>query len=266
MRFYTESMGESFKISLKCKQIYSEKSKFQKIEVLENKTFGKILRLGGCFQISELDESLYHKSLVQPAMSSHKFPREVLIIGGGDGCSLREVLKYNSVDKITLVEIDKRVVEISRRFFSRLNKYSLEDKKVEVFLEDGNDFLLKNTNLFDIIILDLTDPDKLSKKLYSKEFYKLVSRRLKRGGIISLHAESIFYPKISRKILVNLKEIFKEIRVLSAPAPIYGGQMYFVTASLFKMPRKAQGHECNNWNWKDNEAIILKGKTLGGRF
>ena len=108
-------------------KLYSKKSKFQNIEIFDHDFFGKVLRIDGCFQTSELDEYLYHEPLVQFALFSHPTPKKVLIIGGGDGGSLEEVIKHKDVEKIIMVELDKEVVEVSKKFLNQINKNAFMD-------------------------------------------------------------------------------------------------------------------------------------------
>ena len=214
------------------KKLFEGKSKFQKIEVFEDNFYGRILRLDNQFQTAEFDEFIYHEAITHFALFSHKNPKKVLIIGGGDGGALEEVLKHRIVNSITLVDIDKKVIEVSKKYLTRINKFSFEDKKVNVIIKDGLEYL-KNTNLnFDIIILDITDPSTESKKLYTKEFYKLISNKLNKGGIFSLHAESpLDYSNLSRKIIQNLKKVFKFNLSYSTFVPIYGTIITFVFCS-----------------------------------
>ena len=212
--------------------LFSKKSEFQKIEIFKHDFFGKILRLNGCFQTSELDEFLYHEPLVQYALFSHPNPKKVLIIGGGDGGALKEVIKHKKIKKIDMIELDKDVVEVSKKFLSNINKNSFNDKRVNLQYMDGVDYLKQKENRYDIIILDLTDPSGESLKLYTKEFYELVKSRLNKKGILSLHTESyLFYPKIFGRIIETLKNVYRYVAPHGNDVPLYGGTISFALCS-----------------------------------
>lgn len=214
------------------KEIVKVKSKYQNIKVIYNEFYGKILILDDYFQISENDEFLYHEALVHFPLFAHPCPRSVLIIGGGDGGALEEVLKHDTITKVVQVELDPMVTEISKIYFSKVNKHKFDDSRVNLFFEDGFNYLEKNTDLFDIILIDLTDPNDLSKKLYSLEFYLLVKKHLTNGGIVSLHIESpVYMPKLFGNILYTLKSVFKEIKIHDNYVPLYGGTIYFALCS-----------------------------------
>jgi len=169
------------------KEIYSGKSKFQKIEIFENEEFGKILVLDGVVQLSTKFEYIYHEMLVHPAMFYHKNPKRVLIIGGGDGGCLREVAKH-PVKEIYLVDIDKKVIEVSKKYLPSVSAGSFRDKRLKIFNEDAFKFLERYQNFFDVIIEDLTDPKGPSLSLWEKKFYQRILNALNKGGIVSMQA------------------------------------------------------------------------------
>lgn len=214
------------------KRLFEGKSKFQKIEIFEDNFYGRILRLDNQFQTSEFDEFIYHEAITHFALFSHKNPKRVLIIGGGDGGALEEVLKHQLVKSVVLVDIDEKVIEVSKKYLTKINKCSFEDKRVNIIIKDGLDYLKDANSNFDIIILDITDPSAESKELYTKYFYKLVLNKLNNGGIFSLHAESpLDYSNLSKKIIRNLKEVFKFNLSYSTFVPIYGTIITFVVCS-----------------------------------
>lgn len=229
---FDEQDGTSgFFLSAKSK-LFSKKSQFQKIEVFEHDFFGKVLRIDGCFQTSELDEYLYHEPLVQFALFSHPHPKKVLIIGGGDGGSLKEVTKHKDLVNITMVELDKDVVDVSKKFLNKINKNSFSDNRVNILYQDGIKYLEETKETFDVIILDLTDPSGESLKLYTKEFYENVKNRLNEMGIVSLHTESyLFYPKVFGRIISTLKSVFRHVSAHGNDVPLYGGTISFALCS-----------------------------------
>ncbi len=196
------------------KEIFSGKSKFQKIEIFQAKEFGKILVLDGMVQLSTKDEFVYHEILVHPALLSHKKPEKVLIIGGGDGGTLREVVKY-PVKEIFLVDIDKKVIEISKRYLPQVSRGAFGDKRLKIFNEDAKEFIKRFKNFFDVIIEDLTDPSPLAKFCWNLRFYKEVLEALKKDGVASFQSGYLkeVFAKKARK---DLKKIFPYFEVRKA--------------------------------------------------
>ena len=196
------------------KEIYSGKSKFQKIEVFETKEFGRVLALDGLVQLSTKDEFVYHEMLVHPAFLYQSNPKTVLIIGGGDGGVLREVVKY-PVKEIFLVDIDREVIEISKKYLPSLSKGAFEDKRLKIFNEDALNFVKKSKNYFDIIIDDLTDPTGPSRALWTTKFYKNISRALKETGVAAFQTAYLKerFAKTARK---KIRKVFPFLKVHKA--------------------------------------------------
>lgn len=215
----------------KSKVLYRKKSDFQKIEVFENELFGKILILDGLVQTSEKDEFFYHEMLVHPALISHPSPEHVLIIGGGDGGSLKEVLRY-PVKEVFLVEIDPLVVEVSKTFFPWLSS-SLEDKRVKLFFVDGREFIKKTDRLFDVVLVDSSDPVGPSLSLHEDDFFRGLKSCIIPDGIVAAQVGSPFYHLDSIAARnSSLKKLFKFVRFYFAPVPTYpGGCWCFVFLS-----------------------------------
>ena len=202
------------------KEIYSGKSKFQKIEVFETEEFGRILVLDGLVQLSTKDEFVYHEMLIHPAFLYHQKPERVLIIGGGDGGALREVAKY-PVKEIFLDDIDAKVIEVSKKYLPSLSNGAFNNKRVKVFNEDGLKFVKKYNDFFDVIIIDLTDPTGISLLLWKIGFYKDVSRALKNKGVIGVQSGYIREPfaKKARKDIAKVFPYFKIHRAFVACYP-----------------------------------------------
>jgi len=214
------------------KQLYSGRSLFQKIEVYETQSFGRVLVLDGIFQTSEKDGFIYHEMLCQLPLFCHRHPKKVLIIGGGDGGSLREILKH-PIDKVWLVEIDKKVIEISKKYLPSISRRSFDSKKAEIIIGNGLKFIKKYKNFFDVIILDSSDPSGPARKLFSSEFYKDVKRALKKNGVISVQSGSLtVQPKLVSLINQRLKKIFSFVQTHFACVPLYqAGEYAFILAS-----------------------------------
>lgn len=193
------------------KEIYSGKSKFQKIEVLDTNEMGRILVLDNFIQLSAKHEFIYHEILVHPAFFYHPKPKRVLIIGGGDGGVLREVVKHR-VDTIFLVDIDKKVIEISKKYLPSVSERAFQDRRLEIFIEDASKFVKRYNNFFDIIIDDLTDPTGVSVELWKIKFYKDIARALKKSGI-AVFQTAYLEERFAQKNRKNIKKIFPFFKV-----------------------------------------------------
>lgn len=217
--FYTPTSGLFFRAD---KVLCSRTSNFQKIEVFDHDFYGKVLFLDGLVQTTEKDEFYYHEMLVHPALVCHPSPESVLIIGGGDGGALKQVLAY-PVKHVTLVEIDADVIDVCREFFPWL-KPCLKDKRAELVVADGNDFLAQSQRSFDIILVDSSDPVGPSAVLHQKDFFGKLKKRLKPGGVAASQSGSLllhgatFRPKAK-----FLKSLFRMARFYVSPVPTYPG-------------------------------------------
>src|SRR6056297_357983 len=179
----------------KDKVIFEEQSRYQKIVMTQWKD-NYWLFINGNQQLSTLDEALYHEPMVHPAMKSVQYPQQVLILGGGDGCAAREVLKYNQTELITLVDLDPLITELGRTHpaFVEMNNNSLNSPKVSIVNKDAYKFLSETNRYWDVIIIDLPDPKTIELgRLYSKEFYQLCKRHLRPGGAMVTQAGSPYY-------------------------------------------------------------------------
>lgn len=211
--------------------LFRGRSRFQTIDVFENDAFGRVLFLDGLVQTTERDEFFYHEMLVHPALLRHPRPRRVLIIGGGDGGALREVLRH-PVERATLVEIDGRVIDVCRAHFGWLDP-SLRSGRAEVVVEDGNTFLDATKDRFDVILVDSSDPVGPSTVLHERAFYAKVKRALKPGGIAAAQAGALLYHLDShRRKNAFLKRMFRQARFYTGPVPTYpGGTWCYVFCS-----------------------------------
>ncbi len=209
------------------------RSRYQEICVTETYDFGLALMLDGRVQFTERDEAVYHEALVHPVMLAHRNPERVLIVGGGDGLALREVLKHNCVKRAELVDLDEAVIEVCRRHFRKILSGAFEDPRVRVHIGEGREFLEKAPERhYDIVILDLTDPlgGGPEKLLYTIEFYKLVRKALKEEGLMATQATSPFYPRVFGSIVKTVREVFPSISYHLAFVPSYSLPWAFITA------------------------------------
>ena len=196
--WFTEhhSKGVDFSIRVD-KQLHTEQSEFQRIDVFESKEFGRFLTLDGLMMLTEKDEFIYHEMIVHPAMAVHPHVRRVLLIGAGDGGAVRELCRYPEIEQIDMVEIDERVVEVSRRFLPK-TACCLVDERLHIFYEDGLKFVRGKEDAYDLIVVDSTDPFGPGEGLFTKEFYGNCYKALHEDGILINQHESPFYEEDRR--------------------------------------------------------------------
>ncbi len=229
--------------------LHAQQSPYQLIEVVETDDYGRVLFLDRRFQTSEREEFFYHESLVHPAMMEHDAPTSVLIIGGGDGGALEEVTKYRTVRRITMVELDGEVVSVSKRYLPSVCGSAFDDPRVEVIVGDGRAFLERTRDVYDIIILDLTDPMEPSKFVYTREFYTLCRDHLTSSGILSLHNDSpFFYPEAFNVITKTVRSVFEDVRQFITFIPGYLFDFAFAICRVGGIPSPARETLDKRWN------------------
>ena len=227
--------------------LYSGQSKHQSIDIINTGSFGVCLVLDGKVQSSESDEFVYHEALVHPAMLTHPKPERIFIAGGGEGATLREVLLHKSVDKVTMVDLDKEVVDICRRFLPSFHQNSFDDPRVELHFADARKYLEESPAKFDVIIIDLADPlaEGPARFLYTQEFYQIVKRRLEPDGIMSVQAESATWADLQNfAVIVNtLRTVFATVRPYHVHIPSFTSLWGFISASDNLDPTKLAPEE-----------------------
>jgi spermidine synthase len=215
--YQTPASGIFFDVK---KVLYAGRSRFQTIEIILNKDYGRVLLIDGLVQTTERDEFYYHEMLVHPALASHPKPENVLVIGGGDGGALREVLKHG-VKKAWLVEIDGQVIEACRAHFPWL-KADFKDPRAELVVADGDVFIEKTASRFDVILVDSSDPVGPSTVLHQEAFFRKLKSRLKPGGIIAAQAGSLMLHQDSHaRKSAFLRKMFRQARLYLGPVPTY---------------------------------------------
>jgi len=226
--YHTESSGVFFKTK---KLLYRQNSPYQNIEVINNEYFGRVLLLDDLVQTTERDEFFYHEMLVFPALVTHPSPQDILVIGGGDGGVLKEILR-NPVRYACLVEVDSQVIEVSRKYFPWLSP-SLKDERAELVIADGREFIEEIERKFDIVFVDSSDPVGPSAYLHEEEFFFKLKKCLKPEGIVVAQAGSPFYHLESIKEKNSyLKKLFKAVCFYMSPVPTYpGGSWCYVFLS-----------------------------------
>ncbi len=197
--------------------LYSGYSKFQKIDILDLYAYGKTLFLDNKIQSAQLDEHIYHEALVQPAMFAHPAPESALIIGGGEGATLREVLKHNTIKRATMVDIDGELVKASRKYLPEWSDGAYEDSRTELIIDDARKYIFETDQKFDVVISDLTEPleEGPSKYLFTLEFYKRIHEILTDEGVLVVQSGSAVqtYNDLAASIHKTLAQLFNFVRV-----------------------------------------------------
>ncbi|NPA62587.1 MAG: spermidine synthase [Methanococci archaeon] len=239
--WFTEYHNNNVALSVRIKDIlYREKSEFQEIEIVDSYDFGKVLILDNTFQTTERDEFIYHELISHIPLFTHPNPKRVLVIGGGDGGTVREVVKHDSVEVVDFVELDEKVIEACKKYMPKLS-CEIENEKVNVLITDGIKYVAETENKYDVIIVDCPDPVGPAKGLFEKEFYKNVFKCLNDDGIMVQQSESPLYNlDLIQNICKYLKEAgFEIIRPYTYPMPTYpSGFWSFTLASKKHDPLK----------------------------
>ena len=210
-------------------RLLDEQTPFQRIEVLDTHEFGRMMLLDGCVMFTDRDEFVYHEMIVHVPMLTHPAPKDVLIIGGGDGGSVREALKHPGVESVQLVEIDEGVINASRKYFPALVT-GLDDPRVSIQCMDGFQFLDDHQDAFDVILVDSIDPVGEAAKLFTTSFYAKVKASLRAGGCAAFQSESPFYStSVLAEMQQRLGEGFKVVRPYTAFIPTYPSGLWSFT-------------------------------------
>ncbi len=213
--------------------LYHGTSHYQEILVIETEDYGRVLLLDGLVMTTERDEFFYHEALVHPAMQHHPSPRTVLIIGGGDGGALREVLRYREVERAVVVEIDPEVVRVAKEFFPQMAS-SFEDPRVDLLFEDAARYVEEGAERFDVAIMDTSDPVGPAEVFYREAFFSSLTGVLRPDGVVGIQAESpIFHMEEVRSLYGFVRKGFGTTRAYVAPVPTYpGGLWMFLLAGV----------------------------------
>ena len=216
-------VGLYFKVE---RTLFSGTSPYQRIDIYETAGHGKMLFNDGIIMLSERDEFIYHEMIAHVPLFVHPAPRQVLIIGGGDGGTVREVLKHPIVERVVLVEIDKMVVDACRKYFPSLTS-ALGDPRLEIRYEDGVRYVSDVPQTFDVVIVDSTDPIGPAEPLFGRTFYENVSRALNPEGILVTQAESAFYdPELQQPMLTHQRPFFKRLHLYLYSNLTYPGSLW----------------------------------------
>jgi len=251
MNHFTETLydgyGQQFRID---ELLYEEKTAHQHLLIFHNDLFGRVMALDGVVQTTEKDEFIYHEMLAHVPVLAHGRVSRVLIVGGGDGGMLREVLKHRGVESVTQVELDRKVVDLCRQYLPNHSQGAFEDPRVALVFDDGLHFVSSTDRQFDVIISDSTDPIGPGEALFSADFYRACKHRLKPGGVLVTQNGVVFMqPDEVRTTANHFRNLFADWHFFTAAIPTYvGGSMNF------------------GWGTDDPALRRIPGDTLRERF
>jgi spermidine synthase len=233
-RWYNEQLhdnyGQRFKIDA---VLFEEKTPHQHLIIFENSQFGRVMALDGNIQLTTEDEHIYHEMMAHTPIMTHGKAKRVLIIGGGDGGILREVLKHQTIEQVTMVEIDKSVIDMCRKYLPSVSNGAFTDGRLNLVIDDGMRFVKETTERFDIIMVDSTDPVGPGEVLFTQEFYQQCKRCLNAGGIFtSQNGTSFLQDWEFKQTQQRLANYYKTVDFYLAQIPTYiGGYMMLAFAS-----------------------------------
>ena len=233
--WFSERHTQNVKFSIRVeRQLYSGQSEFQRIDVFDSREFGRFLTLDGYLMLTEKDEFIYHEMMTHVPMAVHPDPRKILVIGGGDGGVIRELTRYEKIERIDMVEIDPLVVEVSKKYLPQTAS-RLDDPRVHIYYEDGLRFIRSVHEEYDLIIVDCSDPGGPGEGLFTKEFYGSCYKALKDDGIMVNQHESPFYEEDAmtmQRVHKRIVESFPISRVYQVHVPTFpAGHWLFGFAS-----------------------------------
>lgn len=234
MKNYLETLypawGQNFVVD---KVLFEAKTEHQHLVIFENDQWGRVMALDGVIQTTQNDEFVYHEMLTHVPMFSHPNPKSVLIIGGGDGGILREVLKHKSVEQVTHVEIDGQVIEMCKEYFPNHSQGAFDDPRVEIVIADGVEFVNQTAKKYDVVISDSTDPIGPGEVLFTSRFYQGVKNCLNPGGVfVAQNGVSFLQTSEVTTTAQRLSPLFSKVTFYQASVPTYvGGIMTFAWGS-----------------------------------
>ncbi len=227
---------------LASRTLFDKVSSYQRVRVYETEAHGRVLMLDDVFMCTERDEFFYHEALIHPNALCHANPRSALIIGGGDGGSVKQLCKHATIREITLVEIDALVIATAQQFLGNVHGGTLDpasNARLSIHIEDGAGFLRDSNDQWDLLILDLTDPAPLANELYGDAFYRLCAQHLSARGMLSLQVASpVLRPDIVVDVVQKLRRHFNVVAPYLVPTPHAGGLWMMISASQAVDPRQ----------------------------
>ena len=236
-----------------------KKTAYQEMYIVETGIYGKALVLDGKWQSSTGDEFLYHEPLVHPAMIYHEFPRKVLVLGGGEGATIREVLRWQSVEKVAMVDIDGEVVEACRQYLPEMHTNAFDDPRLQLVIGDALEFLDVSGESWDVIISDLSDPieEGPSFQLFTKDYFEKILQVLTPEGFFVVQAGPVSpgEMKLHVRIVNTMKAVFPYVQSYNSHIPTYARPWGFALGSRKMINSRPEPEKVNK---------LLKEKTLGG--
>jgi spermidine synthase len=240
-RWVEETLHKHWRARLEANAILHEsKSAHQHIVIFDNGDFGRMLVIDGVVQLSTRDEFIYHEMMAHVPLLSLERPERVLVVGGGDGGVLREVLKHPSVKRIDLCEIDRSVIDLSREYFPDISSGAFDNRRVHVTIADGRQFVAESRQSFDAIICDTTEPVGVAKTLFDEEFFANCRRRLATPGVfVTQNGLPFMHPEHLAKSGRHLRASFADAACFLCGQPTYfGGPFALVWGATSKQCRK----------------------------
>jgi len=228
----TEKQTENLGMTCRIKEtLFSGQSDFQTISVVDSYEFGRMLVLDGVFQTSIFEEYIYHEMIAHVPLFTHPHPQKVLVIGGGDGGAVREIVRHQAVETVEMVEIDGMVVDISKKYLPEISAAMLENHpKLKLDIGDGIAYMKAAENFYDVIIVDCSDPIGPGVGLFSRDFFKDVHRALKPDGLFVQQTESPFYHQsLISRIYKDIADFFPVTKMYLANIPLYPGGLHSFT-------------------------------------
>jgi spermidine synthase len=246
--------------------LHTQQTRFQKLEIADTVAYGRAMFLDDKIQSAVQDEFIYHEALVHPAMVLHPEPRAVLVVGGGEGATLREVLRHRTVQRALMVDIDRDAVSAAKTHLLEWHQGAFDDARTDLLHADARAYLERHDERFDCIVVDVTDPlaGGPSYRIFTREFYQLAAERLGDHGTIAVQAESAD-PQVLEAhltIVATLREVFPHAAAYSAHVPSFGESWGFAVAAKTRDPRLLRPHEvdatlaergCSNLRFYDGE-------------
>jgi spermidine synthase len=234
MKLFTETLYDAFGQSFRIDKVYFEnKTEHQHLMIFHNAALGRVMVLDGVVQTTEKDEFVYHEMMAHVPLFAHGNAKQVLIVGGGDGGMLREVLKHQTVEQVTMVEIDNAVIEMAKQYLPNHSRGAFDDPRANIVIADGMDFVRDTEQTFDVIISDSTDPIGPGEILFTNDFYAQCQRILNPGGVVVTQNGVAFFQLDEVKTTSSrLSRHFSDATFYSAAVPTYyGGIMTFAWGS-----------------------------------
>jgi spermidine synthase len=243
---FTKRRGERLAYEAE-RVLHTRRTRYQKLEIADTVSYGRALFLDDKIQSAELDEFIYHEALVHPALVLNPEPRSVLIVGGGEGATLREVLRHRTVQRALMVDIDAEAVDACREYLTSWHAGAFDDQRTELLYADARKYLEEHDERFDSIIVDVTDPlaGGPSYRIFTREFYQLASDRLTDHGTLAVQSESVDLNVLEAHlaIVTTLRAVYPHAAAYQAHVPSFGEAWGFAVAAKTRDPRLLRPHE-----------------------